>query len=142
MKNLDRCLPLLLSSLVLTLLLAPLVRADAEEKEAGPDSKGEVYTWQGSNGLRYEYYVPKSYDHEQGASLTLILHGSNLDRRWGFANHEAGEFRPDDIVVSPDGTTSNGGGGFNSLQSRDDLERLHALHQELVSIFNVRATFL
>ena len=36
----------------------------------------------------------------------------------------------------------NGRGGFNTLQSEKDLERLHELHEELKGIFNVRATFL
>lgn len=116
--------------------------ADAPEREIGPEARGAVYTWQASNGLRYEYIVPKDYDHQKGAALTLVLHGSNLDRSWAFANHEAGRFRPDDIVVSPDGTTSNGSGGFNSLQRHEDLERLHELHEELREALNVRATYL
>ncbi|MDP6738622.1 MAG: hypothetical protein QF404_01260 [Planctomycetota bacterium] len=116
--------------------------ADAPEMEIGPTARGETYTWQAANGLRYEYFIPKDYDHGEGAALTLIMHGSNLDRRWGFANHAAGEFRPHDIVVSPDGTTSNGSGGFNSLQRRADLERMHELHEELKSVLNVRATYL
>ncbi len=48
--------------------------------------------------------------------MTLILHGSNLSAGWGFWNHKAGEFRADDVVVSPDGSTPNGRGGFKFLR--------------------------
>lgn len=116
--------------------------AQAPEKEPGPRATGKRYSWTAANGLAYEYFVPKGYSADEGANLTLILHGSNLDRRWGFANHEAGTFRPDDIVVSPDGTTSNGSGGFNSLQRKQDLERLRGLHDELREQFKIRATYL
>ena len=79
-----------------------------------PRAKGEVYEWKSKDGLVYRYRLPKKYDQEKGCNLTMILHGSNLDRRWGFANHSYKTFRPDDLVVSPDGTTPNGRGGFNS----------------------------
>jgi predicted esterase len=121
---------------------AGLAGNDHPEKEPGPKTKGEVYTWKASDGLAYEYFVPKDYDPAKGANLLLMLHGSNLDRRWSFANHEAGKFRPDDVVVSPDGTTSNGKNGFNFLQSEKDLQRLHALHEELKKKFKVNATFV
>ncbi|MEM8710933.1 MAG: alpha/beta fold hydrolase, partial [Planctomycetota bacterium] len=131
-----------LVTLLAALALSPLGFAQASEKEPGAGTPGKRYSWTAENGLGFEYVIPKGYDPDVGANLTFILHGSNLDRRWGFANHEPGKFRPDDIVVSPDGTTSNGQGGFNSLQRRDDLERLHDLHQELRTRLNVRDTFL
>jgi len=115
---------------------------DHPEKEPGPKSTGKIYTWTATNGMQYEYYIPKEYDAEVVANLTLVLHGSNLDRRWGFANHQAGTFRKDDIVVCPDGTTSNGNGGFNSMQSSGELQRMHELHAELLETFNIKATFL
>ncbi|MEM6673519.1 MAG: alpha/beta fold hydrolase [Planctomycetota bacterium] len=129
------------------LTLAPLLLLvtpgdEPPSKPPSPDVAGKVHRWESSDGLAFEYRVPKDYDAEVGANITFILHGSNLSRRWGFANHDAKTFRPDDIVVSPDGTTSNGNGGFNFLQGRDDLERLHALHDELRETFNVRATYL
>jgi pimeloyl-ACP methyl ester carboxylesterase len=137
--------PALRSTLALlaALLTLPAVHADdAPERALAPDSTGEVYTATAADGLRYEYYIPKDYDPDVGASLTLVLHGSNLDRRWGFANHAAGSFRPHDVVVCPDGTTSNGAGGFNSLQRDEDLERLHALHEELRATLKLGATYL
>jgi len=130
-------------------LVAPLLAVAALPAQKGltervPDAKavGKVYAAKSGHGLAYHYYLPKSYDPEKGITLTFILHGSNLDRNWGFLNHEAGAFRADDLVVCPDGTTSNGRGGFNFLQGRKDLERLHALHEELKEVFEVNATYL
>jgi len=122
------------------LLLALPVAGSADtvrEKEPGPKAKGQILEWKTKDGLVYQYFVPKDYDEEKGANLTLILHGSNLDRRWGFANHRAGDFRPDDVVVCPDGTTPNGQGGFNFLGKRPDAERVHDLIEELKKVFQV-----
>jgi len=119
------------------------VRAEEREQKApGPDAKGAVYGWKAADGLAYEYFVPKSYDAGKGANLLLILHGSNHDRRWGFANHEAGAFRPDDVIVCPDGTTPNGKGGFNFMKDEKDLKRVHALQDEIKKTFKIRATYL
>jgi len=131
-----------LARTVLLALVTVPAFAQAVEKQPSAKATGKVYEWKSKDGLQYQYYLPKKFDPQQPINLTFILHGSNLDRRWGFANHKAGQFRSDDFVVSPDGTTSNGSGGFNSLQGKKDLERLHALHQELKEMFNIRATYL
>jgi len=122
--------------------LAGAAGAGPDEREPGPGSTGKVYQWKSPSGLTCEYLVPRSYDAARGANLTLILHGSNLDHRWGFANHPAGKFRPDDIVVCPDGTTPNGQGGFNFLQKGDDLDLLRALHVAFQKRLKIRATFV
>ena len=127
---------------LLVLAPSPVLAGDIKEKEPSPRAKGKLYKWTSKDGITCHYRVPKGYDHEKGANLTLILHGSNLDHRWGFANHSHKTFRTDDIVVSPDGTTSNGRGGFNSLGRPADAKRMHAFHEELKEIFNVKATYL
>lgn len=126
------------------LLSGPAVAADKgpPAKEPGPKATGKLYTWKAENGLAYDFYLPKSYDPEKGITLTFILHGSNGWKGWGFSMHAAGEFRPHDFVVSPDGTTSNGQGGFNSLQSGKDLKRFHELHQHLKKKVKVNATYI
>lgn len=116
--------------------------ASIAEKEPTPKTRGKVFEWKSKDGLAYRFFVPKNYDEEKGANLTLILHGSNLDRRWGFANHKAGDFRPDDIVVSPDGTSPNGRGGFNFMGKSADADRLHALVEELKKTFRIRGLYL
>ena len=134
------------SVLVAVVLAARAPAAPADEhasKDPATRPVAEICTWKSADGLAYEFYVPKSYDPAKGANLLLILHGSNLDRRWGFANHTPGEFRPDDVIVSPDGTTQNPQKtGFNFLKDAKDLQRLHALHEELKKLFKVNATFL
>jgi pimeloyl-ACP methyl ester carboxylesterase len=129
--------------LLAALLGGPRAFADhPTQKAPGPDAKEERFEWKSSDGLTYLYRVPENYDPEKGAGLTVILHGSNLTRFWGFANHNAKTFRPDDIVVSPDGTTSNGGDEFNFLGNNKDAKRLHALLEELGQVFKVTGTYL
>jgi len=118
------------------------VAKDIKRKEPSPSAKGSLYTWASKDELAFNYRVPKKYDHDEGANLTLILHGSNLSRGWGFLNHGYKSFRPDDIVVSPDGTTSNGRGGFNFLGQKEDAKRLKALVDELKEIFHIKKTYL
>lgn len=104
---------------------------------------GEVYKWKSADGLDYEYFVPDSYDPKVGANVTFVLHGNGLNHRWTFWNHKAGEFRADDIVISPDGTSileSTGNPEF--LSGKQDVDRLHALIEEMKSIWKVKQTFL
>ncbi len=134
-------------ALLLVFLLVPAAPATAKDgeppsKAPGPKATGKKYAWKAPNGLAYHYVLPKSYDPEKGITLTIILHGSNGSRWWGFNMHAPGEFRPEDFVVSPDGTTSNGQGGFNSFQNGKDLERFHALHQDLKKLVKVNATYI
>ncbi|MFG0319307.1 MAG: hypothetical protein ACF8XB_18700 [Planctomycetota bacterium JB042] len=123
----------------------PLAAKDHEERAPSANDakgRGKVFQSETAGGLRYEYFVPKSYDPERGAVLTMVFHGSNLDRRWAFLNHEAGKFRPNDIVVSPDGPTPNGSGGFNFRFADKDMRAVEGLHQELSNAFRVRRTLL
>jgi len=113
---------------------------DVDPHEAQP---GQVCEWHAADGLKYEYYVPAGYDRERGANLTLVLHGNGLDHRWTFLNHPAGEFRPDDIVVSPDGTTFTQGTNANEfLGEAKDAARLHALIGELKECWKTNQLFL
>ena len=130
------------TTVAVLLMTAPLFAADIKEKEPGPKAAGKLYEWKSKGGLAYRYRIPKGYDKEAGANLVVILHGSNLDRRWGFANHSSKDFRPGDIVISPDGTTSNGRGGFNFLNAQKDVKAVHALIEGWKSAFKINATFL
>ncbi len=141
MLRLARRAVLLALSLV-ALSGAALAADEPPEKEPGPKAVGKRYMWKAPNGLAYEYFLPKSYDPEKGITLTFLLHGSNGWKGWGLSMHKQGEFRPEDFVVSPDGTTSNGNGGFNSLQRPDDLKRFHQLHQDLKGLIKVNATYI
>ena len=136
-------------SLVLALLACTVAErsAPADAPPAGkaldPKAGGQsIYEGKSADGLVYFWRGPGHYDSAKGVGLTVILHGSNLDHRWGFANHDKATFRPDDLVLSPDGTTANGKGGFNFMGESKDAKRLHALLEEVRKAFKVRATYL
>ena len=123
--------------------LAGSTANDHPTKSPAEAKPGKVYQWKAADDLPYEYFVPKSYTPKQGSNLTLILHGNGLDERWAFANHPPGEFRADDIVVSPDGTSYHEGlKNHEFLGRREDAERLHAFLEELRSLFTVKMVFL
>ncbi|MCE9634581.1 MAG: hypothetical protein K8T90_02660 [Planctomycetes bacterium] len=84
----------------------PAVAAEAKKKAIDPKAAGEVYEWTSAGGVVCSWRAPAKYDAATGVNLTLILHGSNLSHLWGFANHDAKTFRPDDFVLVPDGTTA------------------------------------
>lgn len=84
-----------------------------------------------------------TYDPEVGTNLTLVLHGNGLDHRWTFWNQPEREFRPDDLVVSPDGTMPHAGTGANECPAgASDIARVKALIVELKAVWNVRQVFL
>jgi len=132
-----------------TLLLAALAAAPAaragevESREPSEKNRGAVYSWKWADNLPYEYYVPKEYDPKVGANLVLVLHGNGLDYRWTFANHDAGKFRRDDIVVSPEGTTySESMKTHEFFAGKENVDKLHELVAALKKTFKVRQTFL
>jgi predicted esterase len=138
-------LAVLLGSLVVVAVVGPpwAVAADAPKRALDPKAPSStVFEGKSADGLVYLWRGPKKYDPEKGVGLTLILHGSNLTRGWGFANHGKDTFRPDDLVISPDGTTSNGKGGFNFLGEPKDAKRLHALLEEVKKVWKVRGTYI
>jgi predicted esterase len=67
------------------------------------------HSWTTEDGLRFVWWLPEGYDRKKGRTLTVILHGTGLDYRWGLWNHRPGLFRPADIVVSVDGTSPGPG---------------------------------
>ena len=123
-------------------LVGTLCAQKVQTKSISVGSFEKIYEDTSKDGLAYWYHVPKGLKADTPVNLTFILHGSNLSRGWGFSNHSPKSFRTDDVIVCPDGTSSNGRGGFNFLQSKKDLERLHDLHDELRKIFNIRATYI
>ncbi|MBM4016334.1 MAG: hypothetical protein FJ293_15400 [Planctomycetes bacterium] len=132
--------------LALVLVAAPRLAADDQRRKAmapGPKSSGEVFEWKFADGSPYEYYVPEAYDPQRGANLTVVLHGNGLDYRWTFWNHEAGKFRPDDIVVSLEGTQKlPSTGAFEFMAGRDSCAKVHAILEELKGQWKVNQTFL
>jgi predicted esterase len=111
---------------------------EALSPKAGGDRVLEGKT---ADGLVFAWRGPKRYDPEAGVGVTILLHGSGGDHRWGFANHKFETFRPDDLVLVPDGTSPNGS-SFLFLPDPKDGKRLHALIGEAKKAFKVRGVYL
>ena len=71
----------------------------------------------------------------------MILHGTGLDYRWGHWNNKPGVFRPDDVVVSVDGTTPDGPARL-FLGEKKDVEAFAGFLAEMRATFAVDRVFL
>jgi len=91
--------------------------------------------------LRYSWVLPKGYDGKKPCNLSVILHGTGLDYRWGHWNNKPGIFRPDDVVVSVDGTTPDNQSRL-FLGEPKDAELFKKFLEELRSTFAVDRVFL
>ena len=130
--------------MLVTIPCCVLLLSGGHEQRAPSDkARGEVFEWKWADDLPYEYFVPKSYDSKTGANLVLVLHGNGLNYQWTFANHDAGKFRPDDIVVSPEGTTwMQNTKSHEFMAGKENADKLHELIAALQKVFHVRQTFL
>lgn len=134
----------ILRLLLVVCAAAPLARADEIEARV-PDAKAPAQKWfqaESKGGLFYAWKVPKGYDGKVSRNLTVILHGTGLDWRWGPANHPVGVFRPDDVVVSVDGTSPGNNGTRLFLQGQKDADAFAAFLGELKALFAVKDVFL
>ncbi|MFN7021539.1 MAG: hypothetical protein ACK4WH_09460 [Phycisphaerales bacterium] len=83
---------------------------------------GRTYAWRSADGLRFAYTVPTTYrpDSTTGYDIIVVCHPAGADFRWGVANHAhananakapatdpARLFRPDCLVICPDGPGSD-----------------------------------
>jgi len=135
--------PLVIASVVLACLADPSARA-ADPPERAPDAQAkplEASAWKSKDGLRYTWVLPKGYDPAQPRALTVILHGTGLDYRWGHWNNKPGVFRPDDVVVSVDGTSPDGAVRV-FLGEKKDVEAFAAFLAEMRATFAVDRVFL
>lgn len=139
---------LLLRSLVLgaLLLLAPRALAfvdDPEQREPKADAPEEkVFAWRSKGELRYTWVLPKGYDAKTPRNLTVILHGTGLDYRWGHWNNPVGLFRPDDVVVSVDGTSPGANDSRLFLGEPKDAQAFKAFLDEMRATFAVDRVYL
>lgn len=125
-------------------LFAPLARA-AEIEALEPAAKAKPETWyqaESKGGLHYAWKIPKGYDGKSPRNLTVILHGTGLDWQWGPANSPVGVFRPDDVVVSVDGTSPGQGQSRLFLQGQKDVAAFAEFLGEMKGAFAVKDVFL
>lgn len=139
-----RKLLVLAAIVLLGLRFAAPVRA-GDLPSAAPSADAKPHTWHESKsegGVRYAWKVPKDYDGKTKRNLTAILHGTGLDYRWGPANHPAGVFRPDDVVVSFDGPSPGQDGTRLFLGEKKDADACAAFLTEMRAAFAVDRVFL
>ena len=134
---------LLLLALLLTFTPGETAHAQGEAREPGPGAKPHhAYEATSSAGLRYTWAIPKDVPVAGERGMTVLLHGTGLDYRWGFANHPIGKFRPHDVVISVDGTSPGQGGSRLFLDQKKDLEGFHEFLNEMREKFEVDRIFL
>ncbi|MBI5363575.1 MAG: alpha/beta fold hydrolase [Planctomycetes bacterium] len=107
---------------------------------SAPDSK--VFAWTSKKGLRYTWTLPPGYDAKTPRNLTVILHGTGLDYRWGHWNNKVGVFRPNDVVVSVDGTSEGQGDTRLFLGEPKDASAFAEFLEELRATFAVDRIYL
>jgi predicted esterase len=110
-----------------------------------PAANAPAHKWfqsESKGGLHFAWLLPKDYDGKTPRNLTVILHGTGLDYRWGPANNPAEVFRPDDVVVSVDGTSPGEGGSRLFLGEKKDADAFAAFLGEMKKAFVVHDVFL
>ncbi|HVS11632.1 MAG TPA: alpha/beta fold hydrolase [Planctomycetota bacterium] len=118
------------------------LRDDPERRE--PSAKApahKVLAWTSKGGLRYTWVLPKGYEPESPRNLSVILHGTGLDYRWGHWNNKPGVFRPEDVVVSVDGPTPDGEARL-FLGKPEDAKAFREFLGEMRETFAVDRVFL
>lgn len=133
----------LLAPAVATPAAPALVAEDPPDLDpaSGEGEPGTVYQWRSENGLRFTWLLPDGFSAEQAYDVTVILHGTGLDYRWGHWNHPTGVFRPRDIVISVDGPTKDGDSRL-FLGEKADGEAVQEFLKELRASFPVDDLFL
>lgn len=130
-------------AILLPLLCAALIQDGGPElKSPGPAAAHTAFQAKSSGGLRYIWWLPEGYDGKRPRNLTVILHGTGLDYRWGAANHQPGQFRPDDIVVSADGTSPGQGDSRLFGDQLQDAESFRDFLAEMRKLFAVDRIYL
>lgn len=139
--------------LLLLALMAPsldlsgtLLAQEAAERVVAPSmdvDRGTLLEWKTPEGKAYWYVVPKKIKKSDPPTLILFLHGTGLDHRWSFWNYglAKGNYRSDDILVSPDGLTP-GNGAFNFVQGKKDGDHIANLIQRFKDEFPISRVYL
>lgn len=118
---------------------------EADQKiEPGPKVPGgKVLEWTSPQGQPYWYRVPKKVSKRKPPNLLLMLHGTGMRWGWAFWNYPiaAGKWRPDDIVVAPEGLTP-GNGAFNFIQGKKDGDQIAGLIKLFKKRFPIRKVYV
>lgn len=143
--------PVLPVALALVLLATDAGRTDAQELGSVPRvapsasaPRGETLEWTSPAGRPYWYRLPKKIDAKRPPCLILMLHGTGFNHGWSFWNHPIGSggFRPDDIVVSPDGLSPGEGDTFDFLQTKSNDDQIVSLLRLFRKRFPIARVYL
>lgn len=132
----------MLALLLPLLVAAPAQNGDPEVRSPAPGPAHVAWQSKSEAGLRYVWWLPEGYDGKKPRNLTVILHGTGLDYRWGYWNNKPGLFRPDDVVVSVDGTSPGQGESRLFLGEEKDADAFRDFLAEMRSAFAVDRIFL
>lgn len=145
MKRL-RVLLLLLTTVVPTIPGAQAQQiGEVPKVDPGQAEGGEVLAWTSPAGQPYWYRLPRKIQEKSPPNLIFMLHGSNVPYGWAFWNYPIGNggFRPDDIVVAPEGMApAQGDGVFNFIQGKPDGDQLRDLIQAFDDEFPIGNVYL
>lgn len=141
-------------ALIFLLPAGAAARQGADEiprlKPGSPDAKPlTVYQWRaeagsrdGDDGLRFTWSLPRDFSPRKSYDLVVVCHGTGLDYRWGHANLKPADFRPDNIVVCPDGTSEADDGTRLFLGEHSDVLTFRDYVLEMSRAFPVDRIFL
>ncbi|MFK5956496.1 MAG: hypothetical protein QM477_08645 [Planctomycetota bacterium] len=140
---------ILLASLILSLPLVPQADDGPDFLEPSPSAKTETAYWSKSEGdLRYMWRLPEGYSADDPRHMTVLLHGTGGDYRWGYYNNfnerhrKLNPFRPNDILISVDGTSPGQNDSRLFLGKDADVESFHDFLVEMREQFSVDKIFL
>jgi predicted esterase len=141
-------LPILLAASLAVPFSIPSSPAQKEADavvEPGPKAPGgQVLEWTSAAGKPYWYRVPEKIRKKEPPALILMLHGTGMPYGWAFWNYPIanGKFRPNDIVVAPEGMTPGNGDTFNFVQNKDDGEHIAGIIRFFQSKYPISRVYL
>jgi pimeloyl-ACP methyl ester carboxylesterase len=102
--------------------------AEAVVEPSTKAPRQKLLEWKSAQGRTYWYRLPEKLDAKNPPCLVFMLHGTGLNHGWSFWNYPIlGDFRKNDIVVSPDGLTPGRGDTFDFVQGPKDGEQIAGL---------------
>ena len=120
------------ATLLFCLPLAGMAAQEKADEIVAPSSSapsGKTLEWKTPEGRPYWYRIPRKIKESDPPALILFLHGTGGSHGWAFWNYRLadGNYRKDDILVSPDGLTPGHNGTFNFQQNKKDGDQIAGL---------------
>lgn len=140
---------ILFATILLALPLAPQADDGPESKVPSAEASTSTPYWTTSKGgLRYIWQLPEDYAADESRHMTVILHGTGGDYRWGYWNNfterhmKLNPLRSNDVLISVDGTSPGPNDSRLFLGSKADVESFRDFLVEMREQFAVNKIFL